>query len=99
MENNEQYTYEQLKEMFKDYSKRVTFEKKDGSTRVMDVTLNQELLEELIQKDETEEKIEEEPKQSRGDPEGIITVYSIDANNWRRINIDKIISIEDIENG
>lgn len=64
---------------------KVTFNKKDGNTRVMLCTLNANL---LPAKTITEEK------PNRKKSADTIPVYDLEKNDWRSFNLKTIISVE-----
>ena len=65
---------------------QVTFEKVDGTKRVMNCTLNQSYLPQTL--NESENKREPNPN--------VVAVWDIDANSWRSFRID---SVEDFKTG
>ena len=65
---------------------QITFEKVDGSKRVMNCTLNQSYLPQTLT--ESENKKETNPN--------VVAVWDIDANSWRSFRID---SVEDFKTG
>tara|TARA_R100000008_G_scaffold70364_1_gene47954 strand:- start:529 stop:789 length:261 start_codon:yes stop_codon:yes gene_type:complete len=65
---------------------QVTFEKVDGTKRVMNCTLNQSYLPQTLNESET--KRETNPN--------VVAVWDIDANAWRSFRID---SVEDFKTG
>jgi len=65
---------------------KVTFEKIDGSKRVMNCTLNNNYLPETLNESENKK----EPNSN------VIPVWDIDANAWRSFRID---SVEDFKSG
>lgn len=74
-----------LKSVLKETSVRVTFTKKDGSNRVMQCTLDPTL---LPQKTLTEST---KPRKSN---ENTMSVYDLEAENWRSFIIKNVTRVE-----
>jgi len=74
-----------LKSVLKETSVKVTFTKKDGSNRVMQCTLDPTL---LPQKTLTEST---KPRKSN---ENTMSVYDLEAENWRSFIIKNVTSVE-----
>jgi hypothetical protein len=74
-----------LKSVLKQSPAKVTFTKKDGSNRVMQCTLDPTL---LPQKTLTENT---KPRKSN---ENTMSVYDLDAENWRSFIIKNVTSVE-----
>lgn len=65
----------------------VTFEKKDGSERVMTCTLREDLLPPVVVKEGTEKKVKKVN-------EAVMAVYDLEANAYRSFRMDSIKNIE-----
>jgi hypothetical protein len=65
---------------------KVTFNKKDGSERVMRCTLNPKLLPKVEVKEGTE-------KPERKKSEAVIAVYDLDAQGWRSFTIKSVTRV------
>ena len=63
---------------------QVKFVKKDGSIREMLFTLNPDV-------------IPETKGNKRNLPENLLTVFDLEANDWRTINLSTLISSEEVE--
>lgn len=61
----------------------VRFIKKDGSTRMMNCTLNPDVIPEIV-------------GTSAPRPEHLITVYDIDNDGWRSINLENGVDIVEV---
>jgi hypothetical protein len=76
----EQMTVQELKELLKQKELLVTFTKKDGSERVMRCTLQEGVIPSVYGK-------------SAPGPEHLITVFDLDKQDWRNINLSGGFSI------
>lgn len=75
-----------LKDMLKMGPVTVTFTKKDGSERIMECTLQPELLPKV----ELKEGEEKAPRKKSAD---VVAVYDIEANGWRSFAIKSVKKI------
>lgn len=85
---NHQLTYQQILEMLHQSDCEVTFTKVDGNLRVMPCTLRAEAL---------PEKSLTEDKQVREKNLNVISVWSLDKQQWRSFRVDNVVSISPIK--
>lgn len=76
---------EELRNRLKSSTQRVEFIKKNGDRRVMICTLRKDIL----QSYGTGTK--------RQEPSNLLTVWDCDAQGWRRVNLDTLISVDSYE--
>lgn len=78
-------TEQELKQLLRTECMRVTFTKKNGDERVMECTLNEDVI----------------PKTSGGSgrepKEGLVTVFDLEADAWRCFYFDSVTNIEVID--
>ena len=75
----------------------VTFTKKDGSERVMNCTLNEELIPKVVETapaSNLEEILKDMPKKERKVNEDILPVYDLDAKSWRSFRWDSVKNVQ-----
>jgi hypothetical protein len=66
----------------------IEFEKKDGTTRRMKCTLNQEYI------SENYVAPEKKTDRTRTPAVGVLSVFDVDINEWRSIRVNSILAIE-----
>lgn len=69
---------------------KVTFRKKDGTTRVMNCTLSQSIVPKYERKTPSENNQTDREKRVN---ENVIAVWDIENQGWRSFNIDSVIEI------
>lgn len=79
---------ERISNQLKNMTATVTFEKADGTTRVMNCTLMPEYLPAAKPLDENVRHV------PRKENPNVLAVWDIDNGGWRSFNIDSIIQIE-----
>lgn len=75
----------------------VTFTKKDGTERVMNCTLNEELIPKVAEStpvSNLEEILKDMPKKERKVNEDILPVYDLDAKSWRSFRWDAVKNVQ-----
>jgi len=77
-----------LKDMLKMGPVTVTFKKKDGSTRVMECTLDPKLLPEVTVTESAE------PKRTKAPNDSVMAVYDLEAKAWRSFTIRAVSRVE-----
>lgn len=75
---------EELRNRLKTATQRVVFIKKNGERRVMVCTLRPDVVKSYDFKDIP-----------RKEPDNLLTVWDCDVQNWRRINLNTLQSVED----
>ena len=73
-----------LKEMLKMGSVTVTFTKKDGTERVMECTLQPELLPPVVVTEDVE------PKRQKAANEDVMAVYDLESKGWRSFTVRSV---------
>lgn len=82
------FNKEQVAYHLKTMTATVTFEKADGSTRVMNCTLMPQYLPSAKPLDENVKHL------PRKENDNVLAVWDLDNQGWRSFNIDSIINIE-----
>lgn len=76
----------QINEALKQRIVRIDFTKVDGSNRIMNATLNQQMIEELSTPSE------KKTDRTKTTPEGVLAVFDVDNKGWRSMRVENIIS-------
>jgi len=65
----------------------ITFDKVDGTRRVMQCTLDQEYI-------KVHSEINEQAENTRKSKEGVLVVFDTEKNDWRSMRVESIISFQ-----
>ena len=76
---------DELRQKLLKATQRVVFVKKDGTKRTMICTLRKDVRDSYLGRSAT----------ARKEPANLLTVWDCDAQDWRRVNLDTLISVED----
>jgi len=81
------YTRTELKSALQQGIIKVSFEKVNGETRIMDCTLQNQLLNEAKMPSKTTDRIK---KQN----EDVLSVWDVNAEGWRSFRVDKVFDMQ-----
>jgi len=76
--------YDWLSSILKTSNLTITFQKKDGSDRVINATLNESIV----------PKYEKKTDKEKAKTKGTLAVFDLDKNEWRSFRLDSVKKIE-----
>ena len=76
----------ELTEALKQRIVRIDFTKVDGSNRIMNATLNQDMIEQLST------PAEKKTDRVKTTPTGVLAVFDVDNKGWRSMRVENIIA-------
>lgn len=87
-ETNVEHDIEEMRHFLNHYTCRVIFIKSNGEERDIVGTRNPQIIEET-----TGEKHTDDSHETKGDPDGVVTFFSLEESSWKRFKLENLISL------